>query len=203
MKRALISVTNKTGVAEFAAALVALGWEVVSTGGTAKLLKEAGVPVILVEEVTGFPEMMDGRLKTLHPKIFGGILADRTKPEHMQACEEHGIVPIDLVCVNLYDFAGNPSIEQIDIGGPSLLRAAAKNCASVIVVSNPSQYNEVLASLGGPRGVPPLDREELAEEVFMETRQYDRAIAAWMSDHVFLPDGTGETFKAAVAGPHS
>jgi phosphoribosylaminoimidazolecarboxamide formyltransferase/IMP cyclohydrolase len=185
-KRALLSVTDKSGITEFAAALVALGWEVVSTGGTAKLIKEAGVPVILVEEVTGFPEMMDGRLKTLHPKIFGGILADRSKPEHMQACADHGITPIDLVCVNLYDFPGNPSIEQVDIGGPSLLRAAAKNSASVIVVMDPAEYGRIIRCLTDTGSMTSSEREMLAEAVFETTGNYDLLIASWMSTNEFL-----------------
>jgi len=193
-KRALLSVTDKSDIAKFAAGLVGLGWEIVSTGGTAKLLKEAGVPVILVEEVTGFPEMMDGRLKTLHPKIFGGILADRSKPEHMQALADHGIEPIDLVCVNLYDFEGKPSIEEIDIGGPSLLRAAAKNSASVIVVTYPSDYDRILQCLKDTGSMSSFEREMLAEDVFDLTGNYDLEIAVWMCETEFL--------KTPVAAEH-
>ena len=149
IKRALISVSEKTGVVEFARGLTALGVEILSTGGTAKALTDAGVPVVPVEQATGFPEMMEGRVKTLHPKIHGGILADRSKPDHLAQAQAHGIGLIDLVCVNLYPFAATVArpdvtlemaIENIDIGGPSMIRSAAKNHAAVTVVVDPSDY---------------------------------------------------------------
>ncbi|HXH62947.1 MAG TPA: bifunctional phosphoribosylaminoimidazolecarboxamide formyltransferase/IMP cyclohydrolase, partial [Gemmatimonadales bacterium] len=154
--RALLSVSDKRGIVEFARALVALGWEIISTGGTAEALRREGVPVIGVEQVTGFPEMMDGRVKTLHPKVHGGLLARRDHPGDVAAMKQHAITPIDLVAVNLYPFretVAKPSttfaqaIEQIDIGGPSMLRSAAKNHAAVTVVVDPDDYSGVLAGL--------------------------------------------------------
>src|SRR5258705_10306734 len=156
MPRALLSVSDKTGLLDFARGLHALGWELLSTGGTARVLREAGIPVRDVADVTGFPEMLDGRVKTLHPAVHGGLLARRDLPEHMQAIEAQGIAPIDLVAVNLYPFretaarAGvSPAevIEQIDIGGPSMLRSAAKNFAAVTTVVDPADYPLVLAAL--------------------------------------------------------
>ena len=153
IKRALISVSDKTGVVEFAKGLHELGVEIVSTGGTLKTIAAAGIPVIPVSEVTGFPEMMDGRVKTLHPKIHGGILAIRDNPEHVKAMKEHGITGIDLVAVNLYPFRETiarpdvtlaEAIENIDIGGPSMVRAAAKNYKYVTIVVDPKQYDEIL-----------------------------------------------------------
>ena len=149
IQRVLISVTDKTGVIEFARSLSAAGAEIISTGGTARLIREAGVPVQDVSDVTGFPEMLDGRVKTLHPKVAGGILAMRSRAEHMRALAEHGIAPIDMVVVNLYRFeevaarAGAPLeelIENIDIGGPTMIRAAAKNYQDVAVVVSPADY---------------------------------------------------------------
>jgi phosphoribosylaminoimidazolecarboxamide formyltransferase/IMP cyclohydrolase len=185
--RALISVYDKSGIVEFARELVTRGWEIVSTGGTAKLLADAGVAVIPVERVTGFPEMMDGRVKTLHPAVHGGLLARRDVPAHMAALAEHGIAPIDLVVVNLYPFRETiakpgvtleQAIEQIDIGGPSMLRSAAKNHASVYVVVDPADYARVLAALdaGADAGL----RRELAAKVFAHTSSYDGAIAAYL-----------------------
>jgi len=154
--RALLSVSDKRGVVDFARGLVALGWEIVSTGGTAEALRAAGVPVIPIEQVTGFPEVMDGRVKTLHPKVHGGLLARRSHPGDRAALAEHGITPIDLVAVNLYPFretVAKPgvtleqAIEQVDIGGPSMLRSAAKNHADVIVVVDPDDYPVVLDAL--------------------------------------------------------
>lgn len=180
--RAIISVTDKTGVVEFAKGLAKLDFEIISTGGTGKALQEAQVPFLSVEEVTGFPEMMDGRLKTLHPKIMGGILADRTKPSHLAALKEHGIELIDMVVVNLYDFEGNPSIERIDVGGPSMLRAAAKNYEHVVPVMKPSDYALILGQLRGHGSVSLATRLKLAEEVFKSTSAYDMHIAFWFSN---------------------
>src|SRR5580700_561171 len=155
IQRALLSVTDKTGIVDFARALNALGVEIISTGGTHRVLKEAGIePLREVSDVTGFPEMLDGRVKTIHPRVAGGILAMRLKPDHMHALEQHGIPPIDLVCVNLYEFekvaakADAPLdelIENIDIGGPTMIRAAAKNYQDVAVVTSPSDYAAILA----------------------------------------------------------
>lgn len=182
MPRALVSITDKSNLAALKP-LFSAGWEFVSTGGTFIALEAVGINPIAVEEVTDFPEMMSGRLKTLHPKIFGGILADRSKLEHMAAIAKHWMEPIDLVVVNLYDFAGKPSIEQIDIGGPSLLRAAAKNCKDVVVVCNPSHYNHVVEKLLAGN----LDLEHrvlLAREVFEQTSKYDRDIFDWFDKQI-------------------
>jgi phosphoribosylaminoimidazolecarboxamide formyltransferase/IMP cyclohydrolase len=178
-KRALISVTDKTGLEKFKR-LVDAGWEIVSTGGTAKKLREHGIPVTDVSEVTGFPEMMDGRVKTLHPKIFGGILADRSITAHMDALAEHAIKEIDLVVVNLYDFRGKPGIEEIDIGGPSLLRAAAKNFESVTVIINPDDYDRVIQELCNEEKISLTNQAIRAARVFHHTGIYDLAIYNWL-----------------------
>jgi phosphoribosylaminoimidazolecarboxamide formyltransferase / IMP cyclohydrolase len=195
--RALISVSDKRGVVAFARELVSLGWEIVSTGGTAEALRREGVPVIPIERVTGFPEMMDGRVKTLHPKVHGGLLARRDHPGDAAALLEHDIVPIDLVAVNLYPFQETAArdgigdaevIEQIDIGGPSMLRSAAKNHAGVIVVVDPDDYGDVLAGLRAG-GVSLQRRRELAARVFAHTAAYDAAITGWFSrSREDLPD---------------
>ena len=192
--RALISVHDKTGVVEFARGLAALGAQIVSTGGTAKLLRESGIAVVDVAEVTGFPEMLDGRVKTLHPKVHGGLLARRDLPEHVAALTRHGIRPIDLVAVTLYPFeqtVAKPgvvledAIENIDIGGPSMIRGAAKNHAHVAVVTDPAQYGPVLDELRGSDGVLSAEtRFRLAAEAFRRTAQYDAAIAAYLRDPV-------------------
>src|SRR6186713_2845141 len=165
MPTALISVFDKAGVIDFARDLVSLGWNIVSTGGTAKALGAAGLPVRDVESVTQFPEMLDGRVKTLHPAVHGGLLARRDLTEHMAAIAEHGIEPIDLVVVNLYPFRETAArrgatpdevIEQIDIGGPSMLRSAAKNFAAVTVVVDPADYERVLVALEEKRDDLPL-----------------------------------------------
>jgi phosphoribosylaminoimidazolecarboxamide formyltransferase/IMP cyclohydrolase len=187
--RALISVSDKRGVIEFAQALAALGWEIVSTGGTAKVLGSAKVPVTPIEKVTGFPEMMDGRVKTLHPAVHGGLLARRGVKGDLEALEHHGIVPIDLIAVNLYPFRETverrgvtqaQAIEQIDIGGPSMLRSAAKNHESVTVVVDPADYGRVVAALTAG-GVSADLKRELAVKVFRETATYDAAIAQWLA----------------------
>jgi phosphoribosylaminoimidazolecarboxamide formyltransferase/IMP cyclohydrolase len=190
--RALISVHDKTGVVELARGLVALGAEIVSTGGTAKLLRESGIAVVDVAEVTGFPEMLDGRVKTLHPKVHGGLLARRDLPEHVAALERHGIRPIDLVAVTLYPFeqtvaksgvALEEAIENIDIGGPSMIRGAAKNHAHVAVLTDPAQYGPVLDELRKSGGVLSAEtRFRLAAEAFRRTAGYDAAIAAYLRD---------------------
>lgn len=173
-----MSVTNKAGLVEFAKGLVQTGeWEIISTGGTARILTENDIPCIHVENVTEFPEMMGGRLKTLHPKIFGGILASRDDPSHMDAATEHRIGLIDMVVVNLYEFGKSPCIEQIDIGGPSLIRAAAKNFRCVIVVVDPTDYDPVLNELRRSAHFSPSLKQHLATKVFHATSSYDLAIA--------------------------
>jgi phosphoribosylaminoimidazolecarboxamide formyltransferase/IMP cyclohydrolase len=190
VRRALVSVHDKTGVVELGRALVALGVEILSTGGTAKLLRDAGLAVRDVSEVTGFPEMLDGRVKTLHPKIHGGILARRDVPDHVAALERHGIPPIDLVVVALYPFEATvarpgvtlpEAIEQIDVGGPTMIRAAAKNHASVAVVTDPGQYGAVIAELETTGALSDATRFRLAQEAFRRTAQYDAAIAHYLS----------------------
>lgn len=189
IKRALISVSDKTGLIEFAQGLAALGVEIVSTGGTAKTLREAGVPVTYISDVTGFPEILDGRVKTLHPKVHGGILALRNE-EHLQQLQEHNITPIDLVVVNLYPFRETiakpgvtlaDAIENIDIGGPTMVRAAAKNHAYVGIVVNPARYDQVLAELQQKGELGADLRLALAREAFAHTASYDTAIANYLS----------------------
>jgi phosphoribosylaminoimidazolecarboxamide formyltransferase/IMP cyclohydrolase len=189
MALALLSVSDKTGIIDFARGLTELGWELVSTGGTARALRDAGLAVRDVAELTDFPEMLDGRVKTLHPKIHGGLLARRDVEVHVQTVNAHGIPWIDLVAVNLYPFretAAKPQIapedvvEQIDIGGPSMLRSAAKNFAAVTVVCDPADYGRVLDSLRSGDDALEL-RRGLAEKVFAHTGAYDSAIAAWFA----------------------
>src|SRR5687767_10417273 len=187
IQRALISVSDKAGLVEFARGLAELGVEIISTGGTAKLLAKQGVKVTEISDYTGFPEMMDGRVKTLHPKVHGGLLHVRDNPEHVRQAQEHGIQPIDLVVVNLYPFEDTvakpgvtleEAIEQIDIGGPSMLRSAAKNYRSVTVIVDPADYSEVLENLRTNDGATTLQlRERLAIKVFVTTSSYDGSIA--------------------------
>ncbi len=188
-RRALLSVSDKTGLIELARGLADRGIEIVSTGGTAKHLKEGGLPVTPVAAVTGSPEILEGRVKTLHPRIHGGILADRTKATHLAQLAEHSIAPIDIVVVNLYPFretAARPGatpadiVEMIDIGGPCMVRAAAKNHAGVIVVVDPADYPAVLAGLAAGDGrIDDAERRRLATKAFRHTADYDAAIAAW------------------------
>ena len=187
--RALLGVYDKTGVVDFARGLAELGWELVSTGGTYATLAGAGVPVRRVEEMTGFPEMLDGRVKTLHPAVHGGILARRDLPAHMAALAERGIGAIDLVCVNLYPFretvtrAGSTfdeGIENIDIGGPTMLRAAAKNHRDVIVVVDPMNYGAILSHLRDEGDVPAEGRRHLAWKAFAHTADYDSQVSEWL-----------------------
>ena len=187
MPRALISVSDKTGLVDFARGLARRGFELVSTGGTARALQQAGLAVVGISEVTGFPEMMDGRVKTLHPMVHGGILARRSKPDDVAAAAAHRITLIDVVVVNLYPFvtaASNPEtpfdglIEEIDIGGPSLVRAAAKNFQDVLVVVSPDDYGAVLEQLDRPTGPSRVFRFELARKAFAHTGAYDTAIAS-------------------------
>jgi phosphoribosylaminoimidazolecarboxamide formyltransferase/IMP cyclohydrolase len=178
--RALLSVFDKTGLVEFAQGLEALGVELVASGGTASALEEAGVAHLDVEEVTGFPEMLDGRVKTLHPLIHGGILADRSKPDHLAALSAHDIATIDLVVCNLYPFSSDPSIELIDIGGPSMVRAAAKNHQHVGVVTSPEQYEMVLSELKSNGALSHSTRHALARAAFAHTAAYDAQIVRWL-----------------------
>jgi phosphoribosylaminoimidazolecarboxamide formyltransferase/IMP cyclohydrolase len=191
MRRAILSVSDKSGLISFAQGLVKRGFELVSTGGTAKALAEAGMPVVNVSDVTGFPEMMDGRVKTLHPKIHGGILARRDHPDDLQLAKQHDIGLVDLVVVNLYPFvetAAKPGvafadlIEQIDIGGPSLVRAASKNFKDVLIVVSPRDYDAVLRELDAPNGPSPAFRFDLARRAFEHTGAYDTAIAATLAE---------------------
>jgi phosphoribosylaminoimidazolecarboxamide formyltransferase / IMP cyclohydrolase len=198
-RRALVSVSDKKGVEDFALRLSELGFEIISTGGTARSLTEAGVKVVPVSEVTGAPEILGGRVKTLHPKIHGGILADLGDPDHVEQLVEQDIGPIDLVCINLYPFeetvAGGATekeaIEQIDIGGPAMLRAAAKNFGSVTVVPSPEFYEEVLAALEGEGHFQAETRRRLALAAFRRTAEYDAAISDWLGERV---EGVTEGF---------
>lgn len=192
-KRALISVSDKTGILEFAKRLVDLGWEIISTGGTKTALDQAGVPTVAIDDVTGFPEMMDGRVKTLHPKIHGGLLARRDLDSHLAAAEEHEIGLIDLVVVNLYPFKEtilrpdvtyDLAVENIDIGGPSMLRSAAKNHASVTVVVDPVDYDLVLTELSDNGQTTYETRQTLAAKVFRHTAAYDALIADYFTKAV-------------------
>lgn len=187
VRRALLSVTDKTGIVELARRLAALGTEIISTGGTARAIEEGGVKVTKLAEYTGSPEMLDGRVKTLHPKVHGGILARRDLPDHLAQAEANGIGMIDLVAVNLYDFAGalargasfEDTVEEIDIGGPTLLRAAAKNHAGVIVVVRPEDYGPILDKLEAGEEIDANERRRLAREVYGHTARYDAQVAGF------------------------
>ena len=180
--RALLSVYDKTGLVDFARGLSRLGWELVSSGGTAAALNEAGVPCTPVEAVTGSPEMLGGRVKTLHPAIHGGILADRDRPEHLADLLAQNIAAIGLVVCNLYPFRSDPSVEMIDIGGPTMVRAAAKNHAHVGVVGDPAEYPVVLEELAREGLLGPETRRRLARAAFAHTAAYDAAIVSWFDD---------------------
>ncbi len=191
IRRALISVSDKTGIVEFARKLHDSGIEIVSTGGTMKALKDAGVPVTYVSDVTGFPEIMDGRVKTLNPYIHGGILAVRDNPKHVREMKEHKITAIDMVVVNLYPFKETiakpdvtlaEAIENIDIGGPAMIRAAAKNFKFVTVVTNPARYDEIAAAVAKDGCVSGMLRMQLAKEAFAHTSDYDQAIMNYLEE---------------------
>jgi len=188
-ERALISLTDKSGIEGFAGELAKLGIEILSTGGTAKKMREHGIPVKDVAEFTGFPEMLDGRVKTLHPKVHGGILAQKENPEHLRQMAEHGLQAIDIVAVNLYAFektVADPActladaIENIDIGGPTMLRSSAKNFHDVTVIVDPADYSQVLAELKRDGHTTLKTRFRLAVKVFELTGSYDTAIAKWL-----------------------
>src|SRR5450759_3719613 len=190
--RALLSVSDKTGIVDFARGLVELGVEIISTGGTAQELIGYGVPVRSISDLTGFPEIMDGRVKTLHPKLYAGLLAVRDNPEHARAAAEHDVEPVDLVCVNLYPFEQTAArrgvsegevLENIDIGGPTMIRAAAKNHAYAAPVVSPESYDAVLDELReSDRRLSMVTRESLAAEAFAYTARYDTAIARWFQE---------------------
>ena len=192
ISRALMSVTDKSGLAEFAKFLAGYQIEILSTGGTAKLLRDHGVPVVEVSEFTGFPEMLDGRVKTLNPKIHGGILGRRDLPSHLEQMAAHGIKPIDLVVVNLYQFEKaiakpgctlEDAIENIDIGGPTLLRASAKNYRDVTVVVEPADYPQIMNEMKQNQGATTIGtRFNLARKVFKLTHEYDGAISRYLAD---------------------
>ncbi len=192
MARALLSVSDKTGIVDFARGLAELGIELVSTGGTARVLEEAGIAVRPIEDFTGFPEMLGGRVKTLHPRLYAGLLAVRSDPDHVNAVAEHGFEWVDLVCVNLYPFEATAArrdvtqaeiIEQIDIGGPTMIRAAAKNHAFAAVVVEPEAYDAVLEELRDTGGtLSPATREALAADAFGATARYDTAISRWFTE---------------------
>ena len=209
IRRALISVSDKTGIVELAQELSGYGVEIVSTGGTAKALSEAGIKVVNVSDVTGFPECLDGRVKTLHPKIHGGLLAIRENPEHMRQIKELGIEPIDMVVINLYPFKETilkehvkleDAIENIDIGGPTMLRAAAKNYQDVVVMVDPLDYRRVLDELKDSGTVSLKTKFRLAYKVFEHTSHYDTMIAKYLRDNLgeeFFPDTLTLTFEKA------
>jgi len=180
--RALVSVYDKTGLPALAQGLVGLGWELLSSGGTARALAAEGIPHTTVEDMTGAPEMLGGRVKTLHPKVHGGILADRDRPEHMADLEANGIETIDLVVCNLYPFRAEPSVEMIDVGGPTMVRAAAKNHAHVGVVVEPGDYEPVLAELRRDGALSEGTRRRLARAAFAHTAAYDAAVVSWFDE---------------------
>ncbi|MBN98053.1 MAG: IMP cyclohydrolase [Gemmatimonadetes bacterium] len=189
-RRALVSVYDKSGIEDLVQALHAMDIEIISTGGTARAIRTAGVPCKDLSDITGFPEMLDGRVKTLHPRVHGALLARREDPEHMNTLDEHQIQPIDIVCVNLYPFEQTvaapgctfaEAIENIDIGGPTMLRSAAKNHASIYVLSSPAQYPEAIKLLRTKNGfIDPAFARTLAREVYRLTSQYDDAITAYL-----------------------
>jgi phosphoribosylaminoimidazolecarboxamide formyltransferase/IMP cyclohydrolase len=189
MPTALLSVYDKTGIVELAAGLHAAGWRLVSSGGTASAVAAAGVPVTDLADLTGLPAILDHRVVTLHPRVHGGLLADPTSPSHQADMAEHGIEPIELVVVNLYPFSSNPSIELIDIGGPAMVRAAAKNHAHVGVVVNPVDYRFVLDEVADDGVLSPATRRRLARDAFATIAAYDAAIANWFDHDDVLPEG--------------
>jgi phosphoribosylaminoimidazolecarboxamide formyltransferase/IMP cyclohydrolase len=197
-RRALLSVYDKTGITELARGLVDLGWELISSGGTARVIAEAGLPVTDVADHTGSPIMLGHRVVTLHPRIHGGILADRDDPEHQADLETHGIDPIDLVVANLYPFAAEPGIEMIDIGGPTMVRAAAKNHAHVGIAVNPVEYDGILDELGAQGWLTDGTRRRLARAAFAHTAAYDAAIVGWLDETEPEPETLPPTLHLAL-----
>lgn len=207
IKRALISVSDKTGIIELAKELDKLGVEIISTGGTAKAISDAGISVINISDVTGFPECLDGRVKTLHPKVHGGLLAMRSNPDHMKQIEELGIEPIDIVVINLYPFKQTilkghieleEAIENIDIGGPTMLRAAAKNYQDVVVVVDPADYGTIIDEIKSSKEISVKTKFKLAYKVFEHTSHYDTLIAKYLRDKLdeeFFPETLSLTFE--------
>lgn len=198
--RALCSVWDKRGIEQFAAGLVALGWEIVASGRTSAAFSDAGIEHLNVEDVTGWPEMLHGRVKTLHPSIHAGILADRSKPEHVEDLARHGVVPIDLVVCNLYPFADRPGVELIDVGGPTMVRAAAKNFAHVGVVVSPDQYGGVLEELSSDGLLSDATRRTLARAAFDHTADYDAAIVDWLDGVIADAESDADAESASQAG---
>ena len=178
--RALVSVADKTGIVELAKSLKANSWEIIASGGTAEHLLEADIEVISISEITGFPEILHGRVKTLHPKIFGGILADRNSQAHLYDLVQQQIVPVEMVICNFYPFEREPSVEMIDIGGPAMVRAAAKNHENVAVLISPSDYNSVQQEIKNKGCLSDEMRRCLARKAFEMTKVYDTAIADWL-----------------------
>jgi len=198
-RRALLSVYDKTGITELARALVDLGWELVSSRSTARAIADAGLPVTDVADVTGVPPILDHRVVTLHPKIHGGLLADPSSEVHQAELAEYGIEPFDLVVSNLYPFGDDPGIEMIDVGGPALVRAAAKNHAWVAVVTDPSQYPSVIEEIRTHGEVTPATRRALAVQAFAHTAAYDAAVLAWLQGDELLPDHLVLAYERAPA----
>ena len=195
--RALISVSDKRGVVDFARALQNMGWDIIATGGTMKILRDAGLKIINISDVTGFPEICEGRVKTLHPKVHGGLLARRDVPAHMEEIAANGIETIDMVCVNLYPFEATiakegvtleDAVENIDIGGPSMLRSAAKNFASVTVVCDPDDYATILEEIAETGNTLPGTRFKLSAKAYTHTALYDSHIATYMREHAGLDE---------------
>ncbi len=205
IEQAIISLSDKTGVIDFARGLVDMGVKILSTGGTAKALREAGIAVVDIAEYTGSPEILDGRVKTLHPKVHAGLLYMRGNEKHEQTMREQGFGPIDLVAVNLYPFESvtacketsfEEAIENIDIGGPTMIRSAAKNMHSVTVVTDPADYQRVLSCMRNNEGATTRDlRLELAQKVFVRVAEYNAAIAAYLSRHTPADDKTTEPVR--------
>jgi len=210
IRRALISVSDKTGIVDFARELSGFGVEIISTGGTAKTLRDAGITVREVSEITGFPEMMDGRVKTLHPRVHGGLLAIRDNPDHVAAMEQHGIEPIDMVVVNLYPFAETirrrnvtreQAIEQIDIGGPAMIRSAAKNARNVAVVVAPSLYDNIIYEMRSRGGALSLaTRKRLAHTAFEQTSIYDMFVSSYLASEGPLGADAATADTCGIAG---
>ena len=195
--RALISVSDKSGIVEFASALSKMGWEIIATGGTMKTLRDAGLKVINISDITGFPEICDGRVKTLHPKVHGGLLGRRDLEDHMRQLKDNGIDTIEMVCVNLYPFEATiaregvtmeDAVENIDIGGPSMLRSAAKNFRDVTVVCDPSDYAQVLEEISTLGNTTPSTRLRLSAKAYTHTAEYDSHIATYMRQQAGLPE---------------
>ena len=206
MPTALLSVYDKSGIVELARGLHEIGWSLLSSGGTARTIGEAGVPVTDVADITGVPAILGHRVVTLHPKVHGGILADPDDPDHRRDLEEHGIEPIDLVVVNLYPFASDPSVDLIDIGGPAMVRAAAKNHAHVGVLVDPADYQGVLDELRAGGRLAAATRRRLARTAFARTAAYDAQIVAWLdaqrrARRAGRRSAAGDLDAAARAGP--